>query len=161
MAQASSSHFSPLVLCSKKLYSSRLSRPLPSKSITSKMSDNAALWNKTVQHLCTHAVYYVHIKEPKFSNQTFSIKHKLNRLLLGPRILELTNLNSLVSSSSPDWVRLTSWAGLVVVFLILFINLQPVVKGMSRYEPALSSPLHTNFCSSITHNIHLTYCCTM
>lgn len=56
MAHASSSHFSPLVLCSKKLYSSRLSRPLPSKSITSKMSDNTALWNKTVQHLCTYNI---------------------------------------------------------------------------------------------------------
>ena len=42
-AQASSSHFSPLVLNSKKLYSSRLRRPLPSKSITSNMSDKVDL----------------------------------------------------------------------------------------------------------------------
>lgn len=43
IAQASLSHFSPLVLNSKKLYSSKLKRPLPSKSMTSKMSDRAAL----------------------------------------------------------------------------------------------------------------------
>jgi hypothetical protein len=46
-AQASSSHFSPLVLNSKKLYSSRLIRPLPSKSITSNISDKVDLeWKK-------------------------------------------------------------------------------------------------------------------
>lgn len=43
-AQASLSHFSPLVLNSKKLYSSKLSRPFPSTSITSKMSDSTSLW---------------------------------------------------------------------------------------------------------------------
>jgi hypothetical protein len=43
IAQASSSHFSPLVLNSKKLYSSRLRRPFPSKSITSKISDKVDL----------------------------------------------------------------------------------------------------------------------
>lgn len=42
-AHASSSHFSPLVLSSKKLYSSRLRRPFPSKSIVSNISNKAAL----------------------------------------------------------------------------------------------------------------------
>lgn len=45
-AQASSSHFSPLVLNSKKLYSSRLRRPFPSKSITSNISDKVDLNKK-------------------------------------------------------------------------------------------------------------------
>lgn len=42
-AQASWSHFSPLVLSSKKLYSSRLRRPFPSKSRVSNISNKAAL----------------------------------------------------------------------------------------------------------------------
>lgn len=48
-AQASWSHFSPLVLSSKKLYSSRLRRPFPSKSIVSNISNKAALRDEKSQ----------------------------------------------------------------------------------------------------------------
>lgn len=43
MTQAASSHVSPLVLISKKLYSSRLRKPFPSRSIISNISDKAVL----------------------------------------------------------------------------------------------------------------------